>query len=269
MPDRTDVAYRYDGSFEGWLTCVFECFRLKEQPLDIRPFGAEELILFDEKDIPVDEVKARRVEEGIRRKLGAEGLELVRNGFLTCHPSKELLLLRFVRMGLAEGPRILEKLTDDTVHELNKAVQALTREAHSWLGFLRFSARGSVLVAEIEPQNEVLPLIADHFCDRFGGEAFLIHDRTHRKALAHRPGKHVFLDIEELSLPEESGEELMYQQLWQRFYETIGIEERANPRARMNHMPKRYWGHLPEMAAERIADSKQASLPANPPRLET
>jgi len=265
MPDRSDVVYRYDGTFDGWLSCVFESFARGELPLEIQPDDSEELSLFDEKYIPCDDARARRVEKGIRRKLGREPLELIRHGFLTCHPHKELMLLRYVRLGFAEGGGALERLTDDAVYELHKAVQGLTREAHKWLGFIRFSAHGQILAAEIEPLNEVLPLIADHFCDRFGGEAFLIHDRTHRKALVHRPGQHVILDVDELILPDASREEEAYRQLWQRFYETIAILERINPRAQMNHMPKRYWGHLPEMAAGRIAEASESYSLTNAP----
>ena len=35
MPKRTDIAYLYDGSYEGFLCCVFESFEKREIPSDI------------------------------------------------------------------------------------------------------------------------------------------------------------------------------------------------------------------------------------------
>ena len=39
MPDRANVAYCYDGSFEGLLCCIFESFEKKERPVSIQPEG--------------------------------------------------------------------------------------------------------------------------------------------------------------------------------------------------------------------------------------
>ncbi|WP_082652134.1 TIGR03915 family putative DNA repair protein [Gorillibacterium timonense] len=258
MPYRTDVVFVYDGTADGLLTCIFESYARKIIPIDIQPEGSAEPVLFDVIEIPTVEEKARRVEQGIRSKLGQEALDLIQNGILTCHPHKELVVLRYVRLGLREGQDALNRLADDTVHSLHKAVQGLNREVNKWMGFIRFSAYGQVLVAEIEPLNEVLPLLAPHFCDRYEREAFLIYDRTHKKALVHRPGEHVIMEVDELTLPEASRDEEAYRTMWQRFYETIAIQERINPRGRMNHMPKRYWKHLTEMASPRIAESADA-----------
>ena len=41
-------------------------------------------------------------------------------------------------------------------------------------------------------------------------------------------------------------EELAFRALWRSFYRTISIEGRFNPRSRMTHMPKRYWGTMTE-----------------------
>jgi probable DNA metabolism protein len=40
--------------------------------------------------------------------------------------------------------------------------------------------------------------------------------------------------------------ELYYRTLWRKFYDPIAIEGRYNPRLRMTHMPKRYWGTMTE-----------------------
>ncbi|MEO3944759.1 TIGR03915 family putative DNA repair protein [Gorillibacterium sp. CAU 1737] len=257
MLDRTDVVFLYDGTYEGLLTCVFESYARKILPLDILSESSEEGLLFDTVYIETEGEKARRVETGIRTKLGEEALGVVRDGCLTCHPHKELLLLRYIRLGFQKGRSAFNRLAEEPMHSLNKAVQNLRREAHLYTGFVRFASHGQVLIAEIEPENQVLPVIADHFSDRFSGEAFLIHDRTHRRALVHRPNEYVIMDVDELTLPSESPDEGSYRAMWQRFYETIAIQARVNPRGRMNHMPKRFWKLLPEMESARIAEAAE------------
>jgi probable DNA metabolism protein len=247
MSYRTDVAYSYDGSFDGFLCCVFESYDKKELPFDIQPDDAPQGFLFEGKPIQTDSVKADRVYRSIPLKICPEAQELVRMGWLTCVPHKELLLLRFLRLGFTHGRKIMDMLADDTVNSLNSAVMHLNREGHHYLGFVRFSIHKGVLVAVIEPKNQVLPVISEHFCDRFHTETFMIFDKTHGLALIHRPGQSGIIALDELTVPEADAEEEEYRRLWKRFYDSIGIEGRYNPRLRMNHMPKRYWSQLPEM----------------------
>ena len=47
-----------------------------------------------------------------------------------------------------------------------------------------------------------------------------------------------------------SVQEAQYRRLWKRFYDTIEIKERHNPRRRMSHMPKRYWETMTEFQDE-------------------
>ncbi|MCL6459636.1 MAG: TIGR03915 family putative DNA repair protein [Gorillibacterium sp.] len=247
MSYRTDLAYRYDGSFEGLLCCVFESYAHKEMPIDILTEETIETILFETKWIVTNEGKAERVFKGIAEKISKEAQQLVRHGFLTIHPQKELLILQFIQLGFKYGKSVMDRLTDDTVDALLKAVRGLTSESHKLLGFVRFSVYDQVMAAVIEPKNEVLPLLEPHFCDRYPDETFLIYDQTHGRALVHRPGQSVIIPLDELTLPETDNIELTYRRLWKQFYDTIAIKERYNPRGQMSHMPKRYWQHLTEL----------------------
>lgn len=68
MPDRANVAYCYDGSFEGLLCCIFESFEKKERPVSIQPEGMGQLTLYPPRAVQTELSKARRVEAGLRRK---------------------------------------------------------------------------------------------------------------------------------------------------------------------------------------------------------
>ncbi|HBW35595.1 TIGR03915 family putative DNA repair protein [Desulfosporosinus sp. BICA1-9] len=246
MSDRTDLVYAYDGSFAGLMCCIFESYDQKENPNLIRPPGVQQSLFDTAKWIETDEHKADRVYNSIPLKISSQAQELVKLGFLTCNPRKELLIYHFLRLGFKHGSKVMTMLTNDAVCSLQKAVRHLTSESHKLTGFLRFSVYGEVLVAVIEPKNLVLPLLSAHFCDRFRNETFMIYDKTHSMALIYREQKAELMFVAELTLPEVEGSEIEYRRLWRQFYKTIAIEGRNNPRCRMTLMPKRYWGQMTE-----------------------
>lgn len=261
----TEAAYGYDGSFDGLLSCVFESYERKEELVDLRSEADPQYTLFQTRFVETSEEKAARVYKGIGQKISPAAQELVRRGFLTCDPHKDLLIYRFLRLGFAKGGAVMGMLTDHTVYRLNKAVRHLNTEAHALMGFVRFSVYDEVLVSVIEPKNHVLPLLAPHFCDRYGQEMFLIHDKAHGQALVHRPvhggAWHTeLIALDELTLPAAGEEERLYRRLWKQFYNTIAIRERLNPRGQMSHMPKRYWEQLTEMQEEETSAGPEANL---------
>lgn len=258
MYQRSDIIYLYDGSFEGFLSCVFESFLSKQRPYDMISQDLSQPTLIAQQWIATDLAKAARVKTGIGKKISEEALYLVSNGFCTCYPQRELLLLDFIRLGFKYGKTVCEHLADPTVSALQKAVLFLKRESHQYLGFVRFSVFDKGLVSIIEPKNSVLPTIAPHFCDRYANELFIIYDKTHHSALIHKPPKRAIVDIDEFILPEADKTERFYRELWGSYFDTIAIRERNNPRCQMTHMQKRYWKHLTEMQnpAKSSSDNK-------------
>lgn len=241
------LAYTYDGSFEGLLCCVFESYKWKEVPLAIHSDSENQALLLESKWIETDQSLADRVLKSIPLRISPEAEELVRLGFYSFEPDKELLLLKFLYLGFTHGRKVMNMLADDTVSALQRAVQQLRREAHLYLGFVRFSVYGPVMAAVIEPRGYVLPIIQDHFCDRFQGESFMIYDKTHGMALIHKPGQQAIIPLDEWVPPAPDKAEEEYRRLWKGFYNAIGIQERRNDRLRASLMPRRYWKHLPEM----------------------
>ena len=259
MPDRSNVIYLYDGSFEGLLCCVFKSFEKKELPVDIQQEDTYQPSFFEEKNIPTDFSLFRRVKNGIIQKISPDAYDLVRNGFDTCHPQKERLILDFVRLGLKNGKKVMDMLGNETVSALQKAVLHLFRESHQLKGFVRFSIVDRVMVATIEPKNFVLPYLAPHFCDRYPLEVFMIYDKTHAHALIYQPKKWVITPIDDYLEPSADESEQQIRYLWKLFYDTIAIRERENPRCRMSHMQKRYWSHLTEMKDQPVPANEESS----------
>ena len=84
--------------------------------------------------------------------------------------------------------------------------------------------------------NELEPLVDEYYQESCGKEYAANQERqkveTLKKALAS------------FCPALDSTEQL------RRFYDTIAIRERENPRCRMTHMPKRYWGTMTEFQGE-------------------
>ncbi|TWH52045.1 TIGR03915 family putative DNA repair protein [Sporomusa sp. KB1] len=265
MPTQSELIYCYDGSFDGLLCCVFESYENKEIPIDILLPEASHAILFATKSIPTDTQKAKRVLDSIPKKMGVSALNFVQHAFLTCLLQKELHILLFLRLGFRHGRSVMNMLTDDIVNTLFKAVKYLEQESHLFKGFLRFSIINNVLVGEIEPKNYVLPLLVQHFCERYPEERFLIHDKTHGMGLVYQPYQSAVIPIGALELPAVDEEEQTFRELWQLFYDTIAIQGRHNPECRMSHMPKRYWKYMTEF--DRIQKNITPKLPSSSVKL--
>lgn len=240
------LIYRYDGTFGGFLCSVFECFSRKEIPISILPEESSQCSLYAEIQIDYNQNHAQRVYASLAKKISSEAQSLIWESFHTCLPDKEMVLLRFIRMGFAQGHRILNLLTDDTVDTLMKAVKHLRNELQLLRGFIRFSECEGVLISQITPKNVVLPFLEPHFTTRYHGESFLIYDNTNHSALIYRPHKSVIVPVESFTPPSPSASERQYQRLWKRFYDTIAVEGRYNPKCQMSMMPKRFWSNMVE-----------------------
>jgi probable DNA metabolism protein len=244
-----EILYLYDGSFEGFLCCIFDSYANREIPSDIIPEENASPTLFETRAVATDKSRAERVFRKVAA-LSGEAARLLRRGFLTCLERREMRLYQLVAKLLREGPGFLQNLADETLLPVLKAVRHLEGEAQLLRGFVRFSDYSGFLGGEIEPKNRVLPLLRSHFCSRFPNEQFFIYDRTHREALFYAGGRAIIapLDRFEMAPPDET--EASYRRLWRRFYNTIAIKERENPRCRQTQMPKRYWNTMTEFQGE-------------------
>ena len=247
MLERSNIIYVYDGSFDGLLTAVFESFKNKEIPSEIVSENDFIPTLFAVHRVVTDENLSLRVKNGVKRAAGSRAYNAVRLGYLTNLDDKGALINDFIHMAMQYGEGVTRMLADYTVNRLFRAVKALNQESHKYLGFVRFSESDGFLTSVIEPKNQVLPIIANHFCDRYPEESFMIFDKTHSQALIWHNHTKAFIEIDNLEINNLSENEQAFQALWKSYYDTMEIKARHNERCRMSFMPKRYWNNLPEM----------------------
>jgi len=242
------VDYLYDGTFEGLLTCVYHHY-YEEKASGIYPKERYQANLFTtHRIIDTEEEKTVRVYDAIEQKISADDLRRIYRVFLSYDPNKENMILRYIRLGFRLGPKISLLHSDPVVFDMQQCERKVSCEVHRLEGLVRFSvlSPGEILYCCIEPDHDVLELMADHFSDRYRNEPFLIHDKRRKKAIFAQNGEWYITDFRDEDLPQISKEEQDYRLLWKKYFETIAIKERINPACQKRCMPARYWKNLTE-----------------------
>ena len=180
-------------------------------------------------------------------------LKYIIDVFLSNNLNKEIIIYYFYKNYLKYGIKVIYMYNLNCVNHVIKISKYVRNEAHKYKGFIRFKElENKVLFAEIEPVNNILPLISKHFKKRLCNEYFIIKDNTYGLICIYAKNNLEILSQEEIIINTEiySKDEEKYQNMWKCFYNTISIKSRLNERCRMNFMPKRYWKYLIEMSDE-------------------
>ena len=254
------VAYRYDGTFAGFLTCVWDALESKAEVVEFL-LPDDGAALWETRELAADEARARRLYAALARRVSPAFRNLIARGFLTCLPQKELDLLALIRRGLREGDRVRRDLSDPVVARVNLALTKMWTEWDHLKGFVRFSDLDGFLVGEIEPKNRVLPLLAPHFAQCYSGERLVLYDRTHHEVFLSEGGRWKLLPADDFRMGPADAQERAFRAMWRKYYETIAIEGRRNPKCQDTHMPKRYRTVMTEFLTD---EEMEHSLPEKP-----
>ncbi|GAB3953558.1 TIGR03915 family putative DNA repair protein [Spirosoma harenae] len=246
----------YDGTYEGWLTAIFDIYDNNLGDVDFATNDASSVSLFGTPyRVATDERKAKRVLTGLQKRLSAAGVDRLAKTYLSEIDRVENTMLQFVRHVFASSQNIEEDYSHPAVWAVKTAAQRVNREAHRMEAFVRFKLTNTQLYyAIIEPDCDVIPLITAHFESRFADQRWLIYDARRRYG--------IYYDLETVATVaingqnEQSNSQLIveisdeneefYQELWRHYIKSVTIEARKNKRLQLQHMPKRYWKHLTE-----------------------
>ena len=243
------TAYRYDGTFAGFLTCVWDALESGAEPAAFLLPG-DGATLWELRETAADRERAKRLYAALARRASPAFQKLIARGFLTCLPQKELDLFTLIRRGLREGDRARLDLSDPVVARVNLALTKLWTEQDHLKGFVRFSELDGALVGEIEPKNRVLPLLAPHFAARYDLERLALYDRTHREIFLSHRGRWKILPAEDFHMSPAGAEERSFRELWRSYFQAVAIEGRRNPGCQNTHLPKRYRHVMTEFLTE-------------------
>lgn len=244
------TAYRYDGSFAGFLTCVWDALEHTVEPVAFL-LPEDGPTLWEEKELPTDEEKAKRLYAALARRVSGRFRHFIAWGFLTCLPERELALFTLIRRGMKEGKKAARDLSNPVMARVMLAYQKLATEQDHLKGFVRFSDLEGTLVGEIQPKNRVLPILASHFANRFSGERLALYDKTNREIFLSDRGRWRILPAEDFQMGPADKTEREYRELWRRYFKAVAIEGRLNPKCQSTHLPKRYRHVMTEFMEEK------------------
>ena len=251
--------YVFDGTMDGLLTAVFDAFALHEQPQQLLMKG-DALPLFCDHtyQVTADEEKARRVWAGLEKRLSREALRLISVSWLSELRELNQPLFHYLCKVFRQGD-IARNFADPDVLAVTNIARRVMHEQLRMKQFIRFQkAKDGTYLAVVAPDHNVLPLITDHFQDRFNDQSWLIYDAKRHYGYYHDGKSVIRITFEdEAAVPFNltngkmnadvlSENDRLFQDLWRTYFKAICIKERMNPRKQLSDMPRRYWKYMTE-----------------------
>ncbi len=246
-----NTVYIYDGSFLSLLNLIFELIRNNIRPDNIKNELYFPSLLDDVINLDFD--SSKDVWNKVLQILGEYAANIMYYVFLSEENNKELLLYYYFLNGLKYRKNIVFRRDKRCVSEALRVSSYVVHESHKMKGFLRFKElENKVLYAEMEPTNDVILLVSEHFRKRLKNEYWIIKDVGRGILSVYDKKKYVVVleDYFVLQTENVSESEQDIENLWKVFYKTIGIKERKNDRCRRNFMPKKYWKYIIEVQEE-------------------
>lgn len=234
------MTWRYDGSFEGFLSAVVRTYREKRLPDHLTKTLPKETLFESLLTIPTDYEDAAKLLQAIKNTLGKKAYERIVHTFLCDDQEIENDLLRYIRLGFKE-PSILENLSHPTIYSVEGYQRRVLSTLHTMNAYVRFrSLEDGTLYAPFHPPRNVLPLMGGHFTKRFSDEKFILHDVKRAMALTY-DGKNISLHhVHAFETPKTSEDELRFSALWKNFFTNVSLKSRQNLQAQQRHVPLLY-----------------------------
>ena len=125
--------------------------------------------------------------------------------------------------------------------------------------FIRFQQNADgIFYCGIDPDFNVLPLIATHFRNRYADQQWIIYDLKRNYGLFYDLSKVEEIKIDFNQRQKTTGianaivseKEGLYALLWKDYFKSTNIQARKNTKLHVQHVPKRYWKYLTEKQFE-------------------
>ena len=167
----------YDGSFNGFLTCIFTAFEQNINVVDIQRKSQVQKGLFTETQIILTQVhKAKRVWNGISQRSN-NAMKNIYFAFLSETAGIEQLLYSYIQKIIAKGSPNHVDLSDDLVFRINHLANIVSKKKNQMEAFMKFKVSiDGVHFIIIEPEFDILPLVTKHFRSNFSDRQWIIYD---------------------------------------------------------------------------------------------
>ena len=254
------LVYLFDNTLDGLLTAVFDSFFRKQKDVMLLAEG-EQLPLFADElyRVSTDAEKAERVWKGLEKHLSKEGLHMITISWLSEERALNQPLFNMICKVFRQKRDISHNASDEDVLTVRNTCRRVLHEQLRMKQFIRFQkAKDGTYLGVVSPDHNVLPLITDHFSDRFNDQQWLIYDAKRHYGYYY-DGKTVMRVTfeDEASVPFNlssgkmdddilSDNDQLFQDLWRTYFKAICIKERMNPKKQLSDMPRRYWKYMTE-----------------------
>jgi probable DNA metabolism protein len=131
--------YRYDGTVAGLLTLLARLLpdRIQPDAISVEP-PAQTSLFAGVVEVDTDEEVAAAFWGELEGRLPPSGLQQLRLALLAEQPERELIICRYCRLVWQQGKGAGAMLAHPQVAPLWKLARQVGREAHRWIGFVRF-----------------------------------------------------------------------------------------------------------------------------------
>jgi len=251
------MIYIFDGSYQGLLCAVFTAFERKQFDIQLTTVELYQENLFEPSlAIISDQQKAERIINGLQKILPKDMVSNFWKAYLSEDPAIPQVLFRLMITLFKGNKTFMANYGNKDVLYFFQTLKKVSRERHRVKAFVRFQkSEDGLYTAIIEPDFNVLPLVASFFRNRFADQAWLIYDNKRKYGLHYN-----LQQITEVALTSSETQSLQKQQnlvqldisdkryetMWKSYFESTNIAARKNMKLHLQHVPKRYWKYLPE-----------------------
>lgn len=250
------IIFYYDKTFEGLLTAVFEAYNRKQYPDKLLLTGELPPLFADDcVEIITDSEKSGRVWKGLEAKIQRNTLNMITHAWLSELENVDSLIFRYIRKTFDTTHSIESNYADPDVFDLMQIARKTGKEKHRLIEFIRFQkAADDMYFAPVSPEHNVLPLIIEHFSDRFHDQKWIIYDMKRNYGYYYDLNSATEITLENTDLFPEgklneqmmAEDEKLFQKMWKSYFKALTIQERINPKLHRQHLPKRFWKYLTE-----------------------
>ena len=249
------MIFLYDGTFEGFLSAVFDAFLVKEEVEIEKKSGWQQPLFAETAEVATSPEKAEKVVNKLLSICGNRGFTVIVYIFLSEVEKSETYAFYLIKSLIKYGSKAFSRFQDEKITRAMEIRKKVSKECERFLGILRFSELSNgIFYAPLEPDFNVLPLIAGHFYERLSGTKWMIHDIRHGIAVYHSEGKTEYVEfIDEMTshlnmvtLLGKSENEESFAEMWSNYFKIIAIESRINLKLQRRFVPQRYWKYMTE-----------------------
>lgn len=239
----------YDGTFEGFLSLVYEVYYKKLKPTKIYKTLPNEILFEEILEINSSKESGIKVLNAIKTKFPKEILEKILNIFMCDSKEFEMALLEYIVIGFKDSKQ-LYNINNSCVFYLNNLEKELFRVTHKLTGFIRFEElEDKTLYAKIESKFNVVYFLGRHFLKRFNNQNFIIHDINRKLAFLKIENDYSIKEVTFFDEPNYSSNEQKFQKLWKSFFSGVTINERTNLKLQTQMVPLLYRTYMSEFKA--------------------